>query len=68
MAADFRCVAWDNFVMVNSPGESGVPGNPHYGDLMPLWDQGQYIPMLFSHAAVELHVSHQSVLEPVKKD
>jgi penicillin amidase len=40
--------AWDNSVMVNSPGESGVPGNAHYGDLMPLWDQGKYIPMLYS--------------------
>jgi penicillin amidase len=58
--------AWDNSVMVNSPGESGVPGSPHYSDLMPLWDQGRYIPMLFSRAAVEQHVSQRLLLEPLK--
>ena len=58
--------AWDNSVMVNSPGESGVPGNEHYADLLPMWDQGKYIPMLFSKAAVEQHVSQRVVLEPAK--
>jgi penicillin amidase len=58
--------AWDNSVMVNSPGESGVPGSAHYSDLMPLWDQGQYIPMLYSRAAVEQHVSERVTLEPGK--
>jgi len=58
--------AWDNSVMVNSPGESGVPGSAHYSDLMPLWDQGQYIPMLYSRAAVEQHVSERVILEPAK--
>jgi penicillin G amidase len=58
--------AWDNSVMINSPGESGVPGSPHYADLMPLWDQGKYIPMLFSRGAVEQHVSLRLVLEPAK--
>ena len=58
--------AWDNSVMVNSPGESGVPGSAHYADLMPLWDQGKYIPMLYSRAAVEQHVSQRLVLEPAR--
>jgi penicillin amidase len=58
--------AWDNSVMVNSPGESGVPGSPHYSDLMPMWDQGQYIPMLYSRAAVEQHASQRVTLEPAK--
>jgi penicillin amidase len=58
--------AWDNSVMVNSPGESGVPGSAHYSDLMPLWDQGQYIPMLYSRAAVEQHVSERVTLQPAK--
>ena len=56
--------AWDNSVMVNSPGESGQPGSPHYADLLPLWDQGKYIPMLYSREAVEKHVSQRMVLEP----
>ena len=58
--------AWDNSVMVDSPGESGQPGSPHYADLLPLWDHGQYIPMLYSRNAVEKHASARMTLEPVK--
>jgi penicillin amidase len=56
--------AWDNSVMVNAPGESGQPGSPHYADLAPLWDQGQYIPMLFSRDAVNKHAAQEMTLEP----
>jgi penicillin amidase len=58
--------AWDNSVMINAPGESGVPGSVHYSDLMPLWDQGKYIPMLFSRVEVEKHVGQTIVLAPGK--
>jgi acyl-homoserine lactone acylase PvdQ len=52
--------AWDNSVMVNSPGEDGEPGSPHYSDLLPLWDQGRYIPMLYSREAVEAHAARRT--------
>ena len=58
--------AWDNSVMVNAPGESGEPGSPHYSDLLPLWDQGQYIPMLYSPEVVEAHAAQRTLLEPAK--
>jgi penicillin amidase len=45
--------AWDKSMMVNTPGESGDPDSPHYGDLFPIWARGGYVPMLFSRAAVE---------------
>jgi penicillin amidase len=45
--------AWDNSMMVNTPGESLDPASPHYGDLFPLWARGDYVPMLFSKKAVE---------------
>jgi penicillin G amidase len=57
---------WDNSVMVNSPGESGQPASPHYADLLPLWDQGQYIPMLYSRGAVEKHAAARMILEPAR--
>jgi penicillin amidase len=44
---------WDNSVAINTPGESGDPSNPHYRDLFPLWAQGKYVPLLFTHDAVE---------------
>ncbi len=31
--------AWDNSVWINAPGQSGIPGDPHYADLAP--DMGQ---------------------------
>jgi len=45
--------AWDNSRVINSPGQSGDPASPHYDDLFPLWANGEYVPMLFSRAAVE---------------
>ena len=55
--ASFRMVVdvgdWDNSRVINSPGQSGDPASPHYSDLFPLWAQGQYVPMLWTRAAVE---------------
>jgi penicillin amidase len=44
--------AWDNSVVVNTPGQSGDPFSPHYRDLFPLWAAGGYAPLLYSKAAV----------------
>ncbi|MEZ5666093.1 MAG: penicillin acylase family protein [Alphaproteobacteria bacterium] len=64
-ATDFRAVlgatvrmvidvgGWDNSRWINSPGQSGDPRSPHYADLAGLWSQGDYVPMLYSRAAVD---------------
>jgi penicillin amidase len=44
---------WDRSRASNVPGQSGVPGSPHYGDLLPLWAEKKYFPLLYSRAAVE---------------
>ena len=44
---------WDDSVAINSPGQSGDPFSPHYRDLFPLWAAGDYVPLLYSRAAVE---------------
>jgi penicillin amidase len=55
--ASFRMVLdvgnWDASRAVNSPGQSGDPFSAHYRDLAPLWATGQYVPLLYSRAAVE---------------
>ena len=55
--ASFRMVVdvgeWDNSLVINTPGQSGEVGSPHYGDLFALWAQGAYVPMLWSRPAVE---------------
>ncbi len=55
---------WDRSVAVNTPGQSGQPGSVHYSDLMPLWDSGQYFPLLYSRKAVEDKSTDRLVLEP----
>ncbi|MFD2079261.1 penicillin acylase family protein [Actinopolymorpha cephalotaxi] len=44
---------WDNSVFVNTPGQSGDPRSPHYRDLAERWRDGEYVPLLYSRAAVE---------------
>jgi len=55
--ASFRMVVdvgeWDNSLVINSPGQSGDPDSPHYGDLFPLWAKGECVPMLYSRPAIE---------------
>jgi penicillin amidase len=55
---------WDNSVAINVPGQSGQPASPHYGDLLPLWAEGKYFPMLFSRAKIEKNAAQRLVLEP----
>jgi penicillin amidase len=55
---------WDNSEMVNTPAESGEPGSPHYSDLMHLWDQVRYFPMLYSRDAVEKEAKDRMLLDP----
>ena len=56
--------AWDNSVVINTPGQSGDPASPHYGDLFPLWSAGQYAPLLYSRAAVDKQAERVIALTP----
>ena len=44
---------WDNSRAVNHPGQSGNPEDSHYRDLAPLWQRGEYFPLLYSRRAIE---------------
>jgi penicillin amidase len=57
-------VDWDRSVAINTPGQSGQPGSPHYSDLMPLWDAGEYFPLAYSRKAVEKEATDRLRLEP----
>lgn len=56
---------WDNSVAINTPGQSGDPYSPHYRDLFPLWAAGDYVPLLFSRAAVEREAETVLTLTPL---
>jgi len=66
--ASFRMVLdvgnWDASRAINAPGQSGDPFSGHYRDLAPLWATGQYVPLLYSRAAVEAATSEVITLTP----
>jgi penicillin amidase len=55
---------WDKSVAINTPGQSGQPGSPHYSDLMRLWDAGGYFPLVYSRKAVVGAATDRLVLKP----
>jgi len=57
---------WDRLVGTNVPGQSGQPQSPHYSDLLPLWAEGRYFPLLFSKKKIEEAAKERLVLEPAK--
>jgi penicillin amidase len=57
---------WDNSMATSVPGQSGQVGSPHYNDLLPLWANGQYFPLLYSRDKIEAQAKNKLVLEPIK--
>jgi penicillin amidase len=55
---------WDRSVVTNTPGQSAQPESEYYGNLLPLWDKGEYFPMLYSRAKVDQNASHKLTLKP----
>jgi penicillin amidase len=55
---------WDRSLATNTPGQSGQPGSPYYGNLLPLWAADRYFPLLFTETAIETHARHRLTLRP----
>jgi penicillin amidase len=55
---------WDASMAINAPGQSGDPRSPHYADLAPLWAAGEYVPLLYSSAAVDEATELRILLTP----
>jgi penicillin amidase len=55
---------WDNSVAINTPGQSGQPGSKHYADLLPLWSEGKYFPLVYSKEAIEKATTDRLELMP----
>lgn len=54
----------DNSTATSAPGQSGQPGSAYYGNLLPLWSEGRYFPLLYSRTAVERGTRHVLWLRP----
>jgi penicillin amidase len=57
---------WDRSVATSVPGQSGQPGSRHYGDLLSLWAEGKYFPLLYSKQKVEAMAKQRLTLEPAR--
>ena len=55
---------WDRSIVTNVPGQSGQPGSPYYGNLLPLWAENRYFSLAFTRKAVEGHAAHTLILRP----
>jgi len=68
VGATFRIVMdvgnWDSSVAMNSPGQSGRPGDEHSSDLLKPWAADQHFPLLYSRAAIESQTTARYVLKP----
>jgi penicillin amidase len=55
---------WDRSVVTQVPGQSSQPESEFYGNLLPLWANNEYFPLVFSRKAVEKHAAHRLTLQP----
>jgi penicillin amidase len=53
----------DNSRVTSAPGQSGQPGSPFYGSLLPLWGNGQFFPLVYSRETVEGRTTHRLELK-----
>ncbi len=56
---------WNNSRAINFPGQSGDPESDHYRDLVPLWQNGEYFPLLYTREAVEAETKMKIELMPI---
>jgi penicillin amidase len=68
VGASFRFIAdlsdWDKAVIINTPGQSGDPASPFYGNLFKDWANDQYFPALFTKKKILTHLHVQTKLFP----
>jgi penicillin amidase len=63
----FDLADWDRGLATSVPGQSGQAGSPHYADLLPLWEKGEYFPLAYSRGRVDEVTRHRLRLNPVGK-
>ncbi len=56
--------SFDDSLAVNPTGQSGHPYHPHYDDMIPLWQNGQYHAWPFSREMVEETAVSHLILQP----
>lgn len=66
--ASFRVIIpvgeWDEALAMNSPGQSGNPESPYYGNLFKLWAKDAYFPMYYSRDSILKYADSRELLRP----
>lgn len=55
---------FDNSWVTNVPGQSADPRSKHYSDLLPLWANDEYFPLVFTRSRVERETERVTWLFP----
>lgn len=55
---------FDNSWVTNVPGQSADPRSKHYSDLLPLWANDEYFPLVFTRSRVERETEKVTWLVP----
>ena len=53
---------WDRSIVANVPGQSGQPGGPFYDNLLKMWADDVYFPLVYSRVRVEREAAMRLVL------
>jgi penicillin amidase len=60
----FDVADWDRSIVTNVPGQSAQPESPFYGNLLPLWADDTYFPLVYSRGRVDQEAAHKLALRP----
>jgi penicillin amidase len=55
---------WSKSEAIYATGQSGQPYSKHWGDMLPLWQRGEYNPLLYSTQDVEARKEGTLTLTP----
>lgn len=55
---------WSNSLQIHTTGQSGLPMNKHYADMVPLWRDVRYAPFYFDRADLDKVKEGLLILEP----
>ncbi|SDB26056.1 penicillin amidase [Flavobacteriaceae bacterium MAR_2010_188] len=69
--ATFRIIVntgdWDAAIATNSPGQSGNPESPFYGNLFESWANDEYFPVYYSKKKIDSVTVEKFILRPSEK-
>ena len=54
---------WDQSIVTNVPGQSAQFGSPFYGNLLKLWTDDVYFPLVYTKGRVDKATAHKLVLK-----